>query len=66
MKRPTEVIIIGAGITGLATALNYKQQAPGRSVTIVDKVEAVASPMQASSVNCGILCHESTYSLAGD
>ena len=44
-KSLTDVIVIGAGITGLATAWNYKQQAPGRTVRIVDRVAAEASPL---------------------
>ena len=60
-KRLTDVIVIGAGVVGLATAWNYKKQAPGSTVRIVDRVSSEASPLQASAVNCGILCHESAY-----
>ncbi len=38
----TDVIIIGGGIVGLATALQLKQQRPGLSVILIEKEPAVA------------------------
>ncbi len=38
----TDVIIIGGGIVGLATALQLKQQRPGLSVVLIEKEPAVA------------------------
>ncbi|QJD77771.1 L-2-hydroxyglutarate oxidase [Spirosoma rhododendri] len=38
----TDVLIIGGGIVGLATALRIKQQRPGLSVLLIDKEPAVA------------------------
>jgi flavin-dependent dehydrogenase len=34
----TDVIVIGAGIAGLATAWNYKKKETGHSVRIIDRV----------------------------
>ncbi|RYC68381.1 MULTISPECIES: L-2-hydroxyglutarate oxidase [Spirosoma] len=38
----TDVVIIGGGIVGLATALQIKQQRPGLSVVLIEKEPAVA------------------------
>jgi L-2-hydroxyglutarate oxidase LhgO len=48
-------LIIGAGISGLSTAVNYKNLKPKHQVTIIDAVNHLSSPLQASSVNCGII-----------
>lgn len=49
-----DVVIIGGGITGLTTA--YFLAKNNRSVHLYDQTEKLGSQLQASSVNCGIIC----------
>ncbi len=54
----TDVIIIGGGIVGLATALELKQQRPGLSVTVIEKENRVA--MHQTGHNSGVI-HSGLY-----
>lgn len=59
----TDYLILGAGMAGLSTAFHLvkrnreKGASENVSVRVVDKIEQLGSPLQASSVNCGIVCH---------
>lgn len=59
-----DVLIIGAGISGLSTAINYKYMRPKENITLIDQVTHLSSPYQASSVNCGII--EPSFIQEGD
>ncbi|HEY9840410.1 MAG TPA: FAD-dependent oxidoreductase, partial [Candidatus Obscuribacterales bacterium] len=48
-----ELLIIGAGITGLALAWRFRQLYPDASVSVIDKEPDVA--MHASGRNSGVL-----------
>jgi (S)-2-hydroxyglutarate dehydrogenase len=53
-----DIIIIGAGITGLATALKIKEKKPGLSILILEKEEDVA--MHQTGNNSGVI-HSGIY-----
>ncbi len=53
-----DVIIIGGGIVGLATALQLKQQRPGLSVTVIEKEARVA--VHQTGHNSGVI-HSGLY-----
>ena len=53
-RKPIDILVIGAGITGLSTA--YFLTKNGHNVHVYDRIEKLGSQLQASSVNCGILC----------
>ena len=55
-----DVAIIGAGITGLSTAVNLKKRNVDK-IVIVDSNEKVGTLMKASNVNCGIICDPTFY-----
>ncbi|MBC8155949.1 MAG: L-2-hydroxyglutarate oxidase, partial [Bacteroidetes bacterium] len=54
----TDVIIIGGGIVGLATALQLKQQRPALSVTVIEKEDHVAAHQ--TGHNSGVI-HSGLY-----
>lgn len=54
----TDVIIIGGGIVGLATALELKQQRPGLLVTVIEKESRVA--VHQTGHNSGVI-HSGLY-----
>lgn len=54
----TDVLIIGGGIVGLATALQLKQQRPGLSVLVIDKESHVAAHQ--TGHNSGVI-HSGLY-----
>lgn len=54
----TDVIIIGGGIVGLATALKIKQQRPGLSVVVLEKENRVAAHQ--TGHNSGVI-HSGLY-----
>lgn len=54
----TDVIIIGGGIVGLATALQIKQQRPGLSVMVIEKEDHVAAHQ--TGHNSGVI-HSGLY-----
>ena len=56
-----DVIIIGAGIAGLSTAVNLKKKGFGE-VVVVDQLGKMGSLAKASNVNCGIVCSPAVYS----
>ncbi len=58
-----DVIIIGAGITGLSTAASLKEKQPGLSILILEKGKL---PMGASTRNAGFACFGSISELQGD
>lgn len=60
---PHEVIIIGAGITGLTAALELKKLAPKRHVLVLERG---ALPRGASSRNAGFACIGSPGELLAD
>ncbi len=51
--KPYDLVIVGAGIVGLSTALFYKKAHPGRRVAVVDKGFI---PEGASTRNAGFAC----------
>lgn len=60
---PQDVVIIGAGLMGLWTALTLKQQQPGLRVLIVERH---ATPLGASTRNAGFACFGSASELLYD
>ena len=54
----TDVVVVGAGIVGLATALSVLEEAPDRSVTVVDKEDRL-TPHQTGR-NSGVI-HSGIY-----
>jgi (S)-2-hydroxyglutarate dehydrogenase len=56
--RPHDVVVIGAGIVGLATAYKLLQARPGLDIAIVDKEERVAAHQ--TGHNSGVL-HSGVY-----
>lgn len=57
-RQQTDVLIIGGGLVGLATAINLLNLKPGVSVTVIEKDECVAS--QQSGHNSGVI-HAGIY-----
>lgn len=53
-----DVLVVGAGIVGLATALELSRRAPGLSITVVDKEDRVGAHQ--SGHNSGVL-HSGVY-----
>jgi (S)-2-hydroxyglutarate dehydrogenase len=60
--RETDLLIIGAGIVGLATALNATQRFPGMRVLVVDKEDHVAAHQ--TGHNSGVI-HSGLYYKTG-
>ena len=56
-----DVVIIGAGIAGISTAVNLKKRGVEK-IVIVDSSEKVGGLKKASTVNCGIMCSQALYS----
>ncbi|WBV52518.1 NAD(P)/FAD-dependent oxidoreductase [Chryseobacterium gambrini] len=61
--RKREVIIIGAGFTGLWTAISIKEKYPGKSVLIIERNSV---PMGASTRNAGFACFGSLTEVIAD
>ncbi len=61
--RPADVIIVGAGLTGLQAALELKQQDPHRDVLVVERA---AVPRGASTRNAGFACFGGPTELLAD
>jgi len=59
---PRRLVVIGAGLVGLATALRYLEVCPEPSVTVIDKEERVASHQ--SGRNSGVV-HTGLYYAPG-
>jgi L-2-hydroxyglutarate oxidase LhgO len=57
-NRETDLLIIGAGIVGLATALNATQRLPGMRVLVVDKEDHIA--VHQTGHNSGVI-HSGLY-----
>ena len=55
---PTDLLIIGGGIVGLATAYRYQQRYPGRSVRVLEKEPQLAAHQ--TGRNSGVL-HSGIY-----
>ena len=53
MKRSADLVVIGAGVVGLALANRWLEVHPGNSVIILEKEDDVA--MHASGRNSGVL-----------
>ena len=53
MKRSTDLVVVGAGVVGLALAKHWLEVNPGNSVIILEKENDVA--MHASGRNSGVL-----------
>lgn len=60
---PQDLIIVGAGLMGLWTAVAIKKQIPGLQVTIVERTSA---PLGASTRNAGFACFGSPTELIHD
>ncbi|MFT7030532.1 MAG: glycine/D-amino acid oxidase-like deaminating enzyme [Marinoscillum sp.] len=58
-----DVIIVGAGITGLSTAASLKEKNPALNLLIIERS---ALPSGASTKNAGFACFGSIAELAGD
>lgn len=58
METTTDVIIVGAGIVGLATAFTLQQQYPEKTILVLDKEDRVA--FHQSGRNSGVL-HSGIY-----
>ncbi|HEX8682452.1 MAG TPA: L-2-hydroxyglutarate oxidase [Ardenticatenaceae bacterium] len=56
--RSTDVLIVGGGIVGLATAYNFLQQYPDKTVTILEKEDTLA--LHQTGHNSGVL-HSGVY-----
>jgi glycine/D-amino acid oxidase-like deaminating enzyme len=63
LSEPRDLIIIGAGIVGLMTALHYKQKHPKHSVLILERG---ALPDGASTKNAGFACFGSAGEILSD
>lgn len=53
MKRSADLVVVGAGVVGLALAKHWLEVNPGNSVIILEKENDVA--MHASGRNSGVL-----------
>ena len=60
--RHTDLLIIGAGIVGLATALEYTHRFPGRRLLVVEKEDRVAAHQ--TGHNSGVI-HSGLYYKTG-
>ncbi len=60
--RQTDLLIIGAGIVGLATALEYTRRFPGNRVVVVEKEDRVAAHQ--TGHNSGVI-HSGIYYKTG-
>ena len=60
--RPAELLIIGAGIVGLATAREYTARFPGKRVLVVEKEDRVAAHQ--TGHNSGVI-HSGLYYRTG-
>lgn len=60
---PQDIIIVGAGFTGLWTAFHLKQKYPSKKITVV---EAGATPDGASTKNAGFACFGSLTEILSD
>jgi (S)-2-hydroxyglutarate dehydrogenase len=60
--RQSDLLIIGAGIVGLATALDYSRRFPGHRLVVVDKEERVAAHQ--TGHNSGVI-HSGLYYRTG-
>jgi (S)-2-hydroxyglutarate dehydrogenase len=58
MKRDADIVIIGAGIVGLATAHNASERYPGRKVVVLEKEDGIARHQTGN--NSGVL-HSGIY-----
>ena len=54
----TDVVVVGAGIVGLAAAYSIQQQLPGATVVVIDKEERVAAHQ--TGHNSGVI-HSGIY-----
>ncbi len=63
LQRPADLIIIGAGIVGLHTALFYKRTHPGKSVLVLERSNL---PYGASTRNAGFACFGSPSELLAE
>ena len=61
--RKRDVIIIGAGFTGLWTAISIKEKFPEKSVLVIERS---AIPIGASTRNCGFACFGSLTEIISD
>jgi glycine/D-amino acid oxidase-like deaminating enzyme len=60
---PQDLLIVGAGLMGLWTALAVKQQLPGLKVSIIERT---STPLGASTRNAGFACFGSPTELIHD
>lgn len=60
---PQNLVVIGSGIVGLFTALNYKKQHPSSKVTVLERG---VLPFGASTKNAGFACFGSISELLDD
>jgi len=61
--RPADVIVVGAGLTGLQAALELKKMSPKRDVLVVERA---AVPRGASTRNAGFACFGGPTELLAD
>jgi L-2-hydroxyglutarate oxidase len=58
MSEPAQLIVVGGGIVGLATAYTFTQRHPGRRVVVIEKESAVAAHQ--TGRNSGVI-HSGIY-----
>src|SRR5699024_10665891 len=63
LSRPCDLVIVGAGIVGLSSALFYKRQYPGQEVVVLEKG---CLPGGAGTRNAGFACFGSVTELLAD
>lgn len=61
--RPVDVIVVGAGLTGLQTALNLKRDQPDHDVLVIERAPI---PQGASTRNAGFACFGGPTELLAD
>ena len=59
----TDLLVVGAGIVGLSTAIHYKERFPSKKVTVIERGYL---PTGASSKNAGFACIGSPSELLAD
>ncbi|MFT4092398.1 MAG: FAD-dependent oxidoreductase [Niabella sp.] len=60
---PQDIVIVGAGFTGLWTAFHLRQKYPSKKITVI---EAGATPNGASARNAGFACFGSLTEILSD
>lgn len=62
MNKIYDIIVVGAGIVGLSSALNLKRKNPGASIAVIEKEKAIAKHQTGN--NSGVI-HSGVYYVPG-